>query len=76
MERKMEIYVPGGHPKARPGMTEQEYFLSIVLVFVQYILRVWSHFIRITDLFGSHIFITFITASRSPNLLVPFWLLN
>ena len=32
----MEIYVPGGHPKVRPGMTEQKYFLYIVLVFAQY----------------------------------------
>ena len=72
----MEMYVLGGHSKVRLSMTEQEYFLYIFLVFVQYILRVWSHFIQITDLCGSHIFKTFITASRSPNLLVPFWLLN
>lgn len=46
----MEIYVPGGHSKVRPSMTEQEYFpvfLYIVLVFVQYILHVWNHFIPI-----------------------------
>lgn len=50
MKREMEIYVPGGHSKVRPSMTEQEYFpvfLYIVLVFVQYILHVWNHFIPI-----------------------------
>ena len=72
MERKVEIYVPGGHPKVSPSMTEQEYFLYIVLVFVQYILRVWSHFIRIIYFAHIIIFKTFVNA----NLLVPFSLHN
>ena len=43
----MEMYVLGGHSKVRPSMTEQKHCLYIVLVFVQYILHVWNHFIPI-----------------------------
>ena len=45
----------GGHFKVRSSLTEQEYFLYIVLVLVQYILRVWSHFIRI--IYFAHVFL-------------------
>ena len=56
MKRKMEIYVPGGHFKVRPSMTEQEYFFILSLysssTYYMYGITLFQLFISLTHFYN------------------------